>query len=151
MEALLKKDIYKVNAEKIRILRHSELRRGEDFSTTSYLRDNDNETFHLAYVKEKKIVVCATFYPEFSERAQAVNAYRLRGLATESSLQRRGYATDLMQESFKELKKRDCDVLWCNARLAAVDFYKSIGFKIIGDQFDISPIGPHNYMYKKIY
>ena len=151
METLLKKDIYKLSAEKIRHLRHSELRKGEDFSTTSYARDNDNETFHLAYIKEKKIVVCATFYPEFSERIQAVNAYRLRGLATESSLQRRGYATDLMQEAFKELKKRDCDALWCNARLVAVGFYKSIGFKIIGDRFDISGIGPHNYMYKKIY
>ena len=72
-------------------------------------------------------------------------------MATDSSFQRRGYATGLMQESFKELKKRDCDLLWCNARLVAVDFYKSIGFKIIGDLFDISGIGPHYYMYKKIY
>jgi len=30
-------------------------------------------------------------------------------------------------------------------------FYNSIGFEIIGDRFDISGIGPHNYMYKKIY
>ena len=40
------------------------------------------------------------------QRVASVNAFRLRGLATDSSFQRRGYATDLMQESFKELKKR---------------------------------------------
>ena len=62
----IEKDIQS-ECRKIRPLRHSELRKGEDFSSTSYFRDNDNETFHLAYVKEKKIVVCATFYPEFSE------------------------------------------------------------------------------------
>ena len=151
MKELLKTAIYKVNAEAIRPLRHSELRKGEDFSSTSYFRDNDNETFHMACIKEKKIVVCATFYPEQTQKLQAENAFRLRGMATDSSFQRRGYATGLMQESFKELKKRDCDLLWCNARLVAVDFYKSIGFKIIGDLFDISGIGPHYYMYKKIY
>ena len=150
MDGLLKIEIQKVNAAIIRPLRHSELRKGEDFSTTSYFRDDDNETFHMACIKEEKIVVCATFYPEFCERVKAKNAYRLRGMATDSNFQRRGYATVLMRESFNELKKKDCDVLWCNARLVAVQFYKSIGFKIIGDLFDISGIGPHYYMYKKI-
>lgn len=151
MEVLLKTEIHKVNAEIIRPLRHSELRKGEDFSTTSYLRDDDNDTFHMACVKEEKIVACATFYPEPSKKAEAVNAYRLRGMATDSYFQRRGYATDLMSASFQELKIRDCDILWCNARLVAVDFYKSMGFKVIGKLFDIIGIGPHYYMYKKIY
>ena len=151
MEVLLKKEIQKVTAEIIRPLRHSELRKGEDFSTTSYLRDDDKETFHMACFKEKKIAVCATFYPESSEKVEAENPYRLRGMATESSFKRRGYATYLIQESVKELKTRNCDMLWCNARLVAVEFYKYNGFKIIGNLFDISAIGPHYYMYKKIY
>ena len=54
MKELLKTAIYKVNAEAIRPLRHSELRKGEDFSSTSYFKDNDNETFHMACIKEKK-------------------------------------------------------------------------------------------------
>ena len=144
-------DIYTVNSDKVRPLRHSELRKGEDFSTTSYLRDDDKETFHMACVKEEKIAVCATFYPEFTDKITALNSYRLRGMATDSSFQRRGYATYLIQESFKELKKRNCDMLWCNARLVAVEFYKYNGFKIIGNLFDIPAIGPHYYMYKKIY
>jgi ribosomal protein S18 acetylase RimI-like enzyme len=71
-------------------------------------------------------------------------------MATDSNFQRKGYATDLMIESFKELKNRDCDMVWCNARLGAVDFYKSSGFKITGELFDIEGIGPHYYMYKEI-
>ena len=55
-----------------------------------------------------------------------------------------------MNKSFKILKQKKCDLLWCNARLVAVNFYKSLGFNIIGNLFDIKEIGPHYYMYKEI-
>ena len=150
MTTQLKVSIRKVDAERIRPLRHSELRKGQDFSTTSYLEDYEVDTFHMACIVDEKIVTCASFYPEKSIKIISDNAYRLRGMATASNFQRKGYATDLMSESFKELKNRNCDVVWCNARLVAVDFYKSAGFNIIGEIFDIEAIGPHYYMYKEI-
>ena len=150
MTTQLKVNITKVDADKVRALRHSELRKGQDFSTTSYLKDYKADTFHMACIVDEKIVTCASYYPEKSMKIKSNRAYRLRGMATDSNFQRKGYASDLMQESFKELKKRDCDMVWCNARLGAVDFYKSIGFKIIGELFDIESIGPHYYMYKEI-
>jgi len=150
MKTQLQVEINKVDAEKIRPLRHSELRKGQDYSTTSYLKDYEDGTFHMACIVDDKIVTCATFYAEKSKKVKSNNAYRLRGMATDSQLQRKGYARNLMIESFKELKKRDCDMLWCNARLVAVNFYKSVGFKIIGELFDIEAIGPHYYMYKEI-
>ncbi len=150
MTTQLKVNIRKVDAKKVRPLRHSELRKGQDFSTTSYLEDYEVDTFHMACIVDEKIVTCASFYPEKSIKIISDNAYRLRGMATASNFQRKGYATDLMSESFKELKNRNCDVVWCNARLVAVDFYKSAGFNIIGEIFDIEAIGPHYYMYKEI-
>ena len=150
MKTRLQVEIKKVDAERIRPLRHSELRKGQDFSTTSYLKDYELDTFHMAYISNEKIVTCATFYPEKSTKIKSENAYRLRGMATDSNFQRKGYASDLMEESFKKLKNRDCDMVWCNARLVAVNFYKSVGFKITGKIFDIEGIGPHYYMYKEI-
>ena len=146
----LKINIRKVDTERIRPLRHSELRKGQDFSTTSYLKDYEADTFHMACIVDDTIVTCATFYPEKSTKIKSNNAYRLRGMATDSQFTRKGYASNLMAESFKKLKKRDCDMVWCNARLVAVDFYKYIGFKITGELFDIEGIGPHYYMYKEI-
>ena len=146
----LQVEINKVESDKIRFLRHAELRKGQDFSTTSYLKDYEEATFHMACIVDDKIVTCATFYPEKSIKIKSDNAYRLRGMATDFNFQRKGYASDLMEESFKELKKRDCDMVWCNARLVAVDFYKSVGFKITGELFDIEGIGPHYYMDKEI-
>ena len=150
MTTQLQIEINKVEADKIRPLRHKELRKGQDFSTTSYLKDYEKSTFHMACIVDDKIVTCATFYPEKSTKIKSNNAYRLRGMATDSRLTRKGYASNLMAESFKELKKRDCDMVWCNARLVAVDFYKSVGFKITGELFNIEGIGPHYYMYKEI-
>jgi predicted GNAT family N-acyltransferase len=150
MKTQLQVEINKVGAEKIRPLRYSELRKGQDFSTTSYLKDYEEGTFHMACIVDDEIVTCATFYAEKSMKVQSNNAYRLRGMATDSNFQRQGYARSLMIESFKELNKSDCDMVWCNARLGAVNFYKSVGFKIIGELFDIEAIGPHYYMYKEI-
>ena len=150
MTTQLKVNIRKVDAKKVRSLRHSELRKDQDFSTTSYLKDYEKSTFHMACIVDDKTVTCATFYPEKSTKIKSENAYRLRGMATDSQFKRKGYASNLMAESFKELKKIDCDMVWCNARLVAVDFYQSVGFKITGDLFDIAEIGPHYYMYKEI-
>ena len=150
MTTQLKVNIIKVDAEKVRPLRHSELRKGQDISTTSYLEDYKVDTFHMVCIVDEKIVTCASFYPEKSIKIKSNNAYRLRGMATASNFQRKGYATDLMIESFKELKEKKSDLLWCNARLVAVDFYEALGFKIIGELFDIKGIGPHYFMYKEI-
>lgn len=143
-------EIVNINAEEIRPLRHTELRQGKDFSSSSYLRDNDKETFHLACRINRKIITCATFYPEITDKKVSKNPYRLRGMATHVDFRRKGYAAELMSRSFEVLKEKGCDLLWCNARLVAISFYKSLGFKIIGDIFDIKEIGPHYYMYKEI-
>jgi len=150
MKTQLLIEINKVDAEDIRPLRHSELRKGQDFSSTAYLKDYKEGTFHMAGNLDCKIVTCATFYAEKSVKIKSNNAYRLRGMATSHRFQRKGYARKLMLESFEELKERGSDMVWCNARLIAVDFYRSLGFKISGDLFNIDGIGPHYYMYKKI-
>ena len=140
-----------VEAEEIRPLRHKMLRQGQDYSTTSYLRDNEKLTFHLGVTLEEKIVSCATFYPEETNKMGGNNPYRLRGMATDSNYFRNGYGKQIMQEAFQILKLKKCNLLWCNARILAVPFYQSVGLQEIGDLFDIADIGPHYYMYKEIY
>lgn len=143
-------EIKSVGAEKIRPLRHLVLRTGLPFSTTSYDRDNNNETIHLACVEKDKIITCATSYPEETKKIKSKKAYRLRGMATDPKFRRLGCGKSLMIELFKKLQEEGCDVLWCKARLVAVDFYESLGLKKKGKTFNIEGIGLHYYMYKKI-
>jgi len=50
----------------------------------------------------------------------------------------------------EELKDRKVDLLWCDARKVALGFYEKMGFKILGDFYEIPIIGPHKLMYKVI-
>ena len=138
-----------VTAEAIRVLRHEALRKGQPFSSTIYDKDNNSKTFHLACVEQEKIICCATFYPEPLRGVLSKNPYRLRGMATNKNYRRMGCGKRLMIEAFKKLKEKKGDLLWCNARLVAVEFYKTIGFKTKGELFDIKDIGPHYLMFKK--
>ena len=54
--------------KKLGPLRHAELRQGKDFSSTSYIRDNDHETFYLASIINDQVITCATFYPELTDK-----------------------------------------------------------------------------------
>ena len=150
IQVLTNPHIQFVRAEEIRPLRHKMLRTGKEFSTTSYERDNEKETFHLGIIVDKKIVSCATFYPEKTKKIDSKHSYRLRGMATDSNFFRNGYGMEIMKKAFSVLKTKNCDLLWCNARLIAVPFYHATGMKEIGELFDISDIGPHYYMYKDI-
>ena len=138
-----------VTAEAIRFLRQEVLRKGKPFSSTIYDKDNNLNTFHLACLEQEKIICCATFYPEPLKDVLSNNSYRLRGMATDENYRRRGAGKKLVTEAFKKLKAKKADLLWCNARLVAVEFYKTLGFKTKGELFDIKDIGPHYLMFKK--
>jgi len=142
--------VKEVFAKDIRPLRNLVLRPNLPIETTFYDLDDDNETFHLASIMNNTIISIGTFYPENDIELQTKNGFRLRGMATHPDYRRKSAATKLMEESFILLKEKKCDILWCNARLIAVEFYKSMGFKTTGEVFDIASIGPHYKMYRSI-
>ena len=142
--------IKKVNAFDIRKIRHRNLRQGKPFSTTAYKKDNEKKTFHLACIYNNVTISCATFYPENNKFFPNEKSYRLRGMATDTEYRKRGIGKKILLQAFEEIKKKKGTLLWCNARLSAVEFYKKLGLQTIGKEFDISDIGPHYLMYKKM-
>lgn len=143
--------VHIVNASEIRPLRNLVLRPNQPIETTFYDLDDHLKTFHLASKVGNIITSIGTFYPENDLDIQTTNGYRLRGMATHPKYRRNGAAAKLMKKAFKLLEKKNCDTVWCNARLVAIDFYKSLGFKEIGPKFNISEIGPHYKMYKRLF
>ena len=139
-----------VKAIQVRPLRSLVLRPGLPIETTYYKQDKHIDTIHLASIINKEIISIGTFYPENNSILKSKNGYRLRGMATHPGFRRNSAATKLMKESFTLLKLKKCDVIWCNARLIALDFYKSLGFKINGKEFNIKDIGPHFKMWKSL-
>ncbi len=148
--------VIRISTEQCMDLRTRILRPGQDIKHCQYNEDNNPTTFHLGVIdgdihKNNKIICNGTFMQmDHVLFPNTQNAYRLRGMATDKNYQGKGLGTLLLQESFKILKTRGCDLLWCNAREKAFLFYERSGFKTIGDMFDIPGAGPHKVMWRNI-
>ncbi len=141
-------NIQLVDVEKIRPLRSLVLRPGQPLDSTNYERDNETLTLHYANIINKEVFSIATFYPEPMVEVKALNAYRLRGMATHPNYVRKGLARTLMLKAIQDIKNLGGDLIWCKARLVAIDFYISLEFLKIGPIYEIEGIGPHYTMYK---
>jgi hypothetical protein len=110
--------------------------------------DDDPTTFHLGLFHSQKLITICTFLREPHQAFSAGNPYRLRGMATDPQYQGQAFGQILLQHGISTLKQKNCDLLWCNARQRAFNFYEKMGFFYHGDFFDLDRIGPHKVMYK---
>ena len=140
--------IKQVNVEIIRPLRNLVLRPGQPIESTDYNRDKEFQTLHYANIINQKVCSISTFYPEPILAIEASVAYRLRGMATHPNYRRQGLARAMMHQAMVDIQKLGCDLIWCKARLVAIDFYESLGFMKTGQIYEIEGIGPHYTMYK---
>ena len=150
-------------------LRHAELRPGLPRASAEFDDDTTTTTRHFgafvvaasdairsgatvtpdgtvsgATVASNDAIACVSFM----ERPYGgAAAYQLRGMATRADLARRGIGSALLQHALAELVTRgDARRFWCNARLAAVPFYRRMGWEPASDVFDIPSVGPHRVM-----
>lgn len=129
-------------------MRAQVLRPGKDISQAKMPQDHEQTTFHLGLFSSEKLVCVATFHEDQNVNLKAKYPYRLRGMATAPDFQGKGAGKQILQAGVKELKSRNCDLIWCNAREIAFLFYEKCGFSYSGEMFDIPEIGPHKVMYK---
>lgn len=136
-------EIKEIPAAKTRTIRSEILRPGQDLSTCIYPHDEDKSTFHLAAYFESNQACIVSFYresnPLFSENFQ----YRFRGMATLEKYRNKGLASSLLQFAFKRLKEKNVDLVWCNARINAINLYLKLNMEICSEEFEIPGIGPH--------
>ena len=142
--------IQAIEAASTHVIRHPVLRKGRSLKSCIFEGDELASTLHLgAYLDEKLVGVLSAYekqHPAFDEK----NAYQVRGVAVLETHQTNGIGRLLMRKIEGELGKKKVPLLWLNARLSAVPFYQSIGYKVKGGVFDIPLIGPHYIYYKTL-
>ena len=140
--------IEKVSPDVVYHLRHKVLRPQLPVEDSYYQSDNNIDAIHFALKMDHAILSIASIYNESAETIPNKSAYRLRGMATEPSEQRKGLGSLVLYAAIDHLKKKtDSEILWCNARITAFGFYEKMGFKILGEIFDIPNLGPHKTGY----
>jgi predicted GNAT family N-acyltransferase len=105
-------------------------------------------TFHLAArTVDGRLVGVVRFSPAPCPwRPEARAPWQLRGMATDAAARRSGAGRALVAEGLARIAASGGDLVWCNARVAAVGFYERMGFTVVTEEFAKPEGGPHRGM-----
>ena len=139
--------IAEISAEETFPLRSRVLRNRDSSIPCPFDGDTDATTRHFACFREKEIVAIASFYLRKCELLEGATMVQLRGMAVHPDYAGKGYGRELMHYAIGFYRDQGIDLIWCNARETAFEFYRKMGFKSIGEHFLIPDIGVHAVMY----
>jgi GNAT superfamily N-acetyltransferase len=132
--------------EEILPVRHAILRPGRPLETARYANDNDSGVRHFGAYRGGKLLSVVSVYPADMPDRPGIAAIQLRGMATRPEARGTGLGSILVAAALDFTREQGARILWCNARSAAVEFYRKLGFEIVSDEFEIPNIGPHFVM-----
>ncbi len=112
--------------------------------------DEQADAFHVGVFVEDRLVSIGSFFALPSERLLLQPQYRLRAMATDPDFRRRHAGDVLIEFAAERLRLMGVRALWCDARLVAFPFYKSLGFSWHEDVYEVPLIGPHYFMWKEL-
>lgn len=142
-------EIRAIEAEETFSIRREVLRKNVSLSH-EMPGDKASETLHLGIFYDGELVGIVSLMRAsiscFSESSQ----YQIRGMATYAPYQGKGLGKKLLKEAEMRLQAMGVELVWCNARVTALDFYLKMGYVIQGPVFQLPEIGPHYKMYKRL-
>jgi GNAT superfamily N-acetyltransferase len=125
-------EIRKISADEAQPLRAAILRPGVPFEASVYPLDYNAESMHMGAFEDNELVTVASIFHEPPPGEENPEAYRLRGMVTLPEKQRRGYGRAVLLRCIAHIARQHGTLLWCNARIDAVDFYRTLQFETEG-------------------
>jgi GNAT superfamily N-acetyltransferase len=128
--------VVEVDAGDVYELRRDVLRRGTPTDDVMFDADDDAATRHFAVRNDDGDVVATSTWSEREcPHHPGTTALQLRGMAVRDDYQRRGLGAALVDAGIAFAGERGIELVWANARDAALAFYAAKGFTVIGDGF----------------
>ncbi|MBJ7608424.1 MAG: GNAT family N-acetyltransferase [Candidatus Dormibacteraeota bacterium] len=107
--------------------------------------DHLPQTWHLGAFRDGRLVGVISGFPQEQGARPGAPAERFRFMAVELAEQGRGAGRALLAEVTARARHRGTRLLWANARDSALDFYRRLGFEVVGEGFSDSVSGlPHH-------
>jgi predicted GNAT family N-acyltransferase len=142
--------VKQITATDTHTVRHPVLRPGKPRASCIFDGDDLKTTIHFGIFDAEKIIGVASFLKNNNANFTELSQYQLRGMAILQPYQGLGIGNKLLKYCDNFLIEKGVNLIWCNAREIAVNFYKRNGFSIFGNVFNIKDIGPHYAMKKKL-
>ena len=143
-------EIRPIPAEQTRGLRQAILRPHQTVQAQVYAADDAPDTWHAGAFRGDELVGIATIFPASAPGDHNPRAWRLRGMATIASMRRQGVGRALIEFCVAHIRAHHGDELWCNGRTSAREFYETLGFSAVGDEFDTPDSGAHFVFRRRI-
>ncbi|GAB3935866.1 GNAT family N-acetyltransferase [Larkinella terrae] len=90
--------------------------------------DEDADGQHFGAFRDTDLVAVISLFME-------MEVARFRKFATRPDCQRQGVGTQLLHRVIDEARQAGAQLLWCDARLSAADFYRRFGMEPEGAVF----------------
>ncbi|MCW2973921.1 MAG: family N-acetyltransferase [Thermoleophilia bacterium] len=142
-------------------LRHAVLRPNAPVDDVYFPSDEVDGTFHAGAFLDGELVAVGTISPE-PRGADAPGgaaptleddqgcAWRVRGMATADWARSRGAGACVLELCTEQARASGARIAWCNARIGAVRFYEREGWSRVSEEFDLTGIGPHFVMERRL-
>jgi ribosomal protein S18 acetylase RimI-like enzyme len=134
--------------EEIQQLRNEVLWPHKSFEQCILETDRLSTTFHFGVQIEGLTVATVTFQQEKNQRLQQEKQYRLRAMAVREGYRGQGFGDAIVDAGLNHLRELGVEVVWCDARVAALNFYRRLQFEELEEEYEIPIIGLHRFMWK---
>ncbi len=146
--------------EEIQQLRNEVLWPHKTFENCILETDRLSTTFHFGIQIEGLTVATVTLQQENSDKLKQDSSkdvsqdavqekqYRLRAMAVREGYRGQGFGDAIVEAGLNHLKELGVEVVWCDARVAALNFYRRLHFNELEEEYEIPIIGMHRFMWK---
>ena len=147
-------DIVRATAHELVALRKAVLRPEEtDTSWCDYDGDRDPRAIHLRSLCNNVAIGMVTCVPEeISFENGCLGYWRIRGLGVVEAFRRNGIGGRLLADVLKIVQHEEQGKsVWLSGRTIQERFYRSHGFVVLSDVYDVKGTGPHyDFLLQKI-
>ena len=142
--------IKEIPSKETYIVRQPVLRKGKAIESCIFEGDDLETTHHFGLFDNESLTGIISLFHKSNPIFVQQNQAQIRGMAVLETHQKKGFGEALVKHCETYCNANKVDLIWFNARTAAVGFYKKMEYQPLGVPFDIKDVGEHYLMYKKI-
>lgn len=142
--------VKKITAPETHLVRHLVLRKGKPKESCVFKEDDLESTDHFGLFLKQDLVGIISLYKKTNVLFLEKSQYQIRGMAILENHRKKGFGKKLVLYCEKQCVTKNVNLIWFNARMEASGFYEKMGYQKTGTPFEISEVGAHIVMFKKI-
>ncbi|MBE8725643.1 GNAT family N-acetyltransferase [Flavobacterium hungaricum] len=142
--------IKEISSQETYSVRQPVLRPNRPIESCIFEGDDLPTTTHFGLFENKELTGIISLFKQINPIFAAENQAQIRGMAVLDNHQKKGFGEALVKHCENHCKDQNIDLIWFNARTAAVGFYRKMNYQVSGEPFDIKDVGEHYLMFKQI-